>query len=93
MKVIILVSTLLLISAVESYKILVLIPWICKSHWMFFEQFVETLLKRGHEISCITSHKYTGQPSNNYTEIRIDPPLTLDQACECYSTTEEIVFL
>lgn len=67
----------LISSYTDAYKILVLFPFIAKSHWLMFEYLIEEMLKHGHEVSAITSFKphrgliLTGH--KNYTEILIDP--------------------
>lgn len=41
------------------------------------QTFVEELVHRGHEVTCITSQKFIGPKPQNYTEVLIDPPLDL----------------
>lgn len=50
-------------------------PINAKSHWVLSKALIEALLKRGHEVTCITSLTFNGPKPKNYTEIRIDPPL------------------
>lgn len=45
-----------------------------KSHWVYGQNFVDALLDRGHEVTCITSNTYIGSKPNNYTEVLVDPP-------------------
>lgn len=41
---------LFLIHLASSSKILVLIPWYDRSHYVVFESLIEELLERGHEV-------------------------------------------
>lgn len=41
------------------------------------QTFVEELVHRGHEVTCITSQKFNGPKPQNYTEVLIDPPLDM----------------
>lgn len=65
---------LLQISAIYGSKILYTVPISGKSHWVYGQNFVDALLDRGHEVTCITSNAYAGSKHKNYTEILIDPP-------------------
>lgn len=59
-------------------KILVLVPANGKSHAMYLKVFVEELIGRGHEVTCVTSYSM-GQTHDNYTEILIDPPFNMQK--------------
>uniref|UniRef100_A0A336LLS6 UDP-glucuronosyltransferase n=1 Tax=Culicoides sonorensis TaxID=179676 RepID=A0A336LLS6_CULSO len=65
-------------SNTDAYKILVLFPFIAKSHWLLFEYLIEELLEHGHEVTAITSFKpdrgLTLNGHENYTEVLIEPP-------------------
>ncbi|KAJ6643292.1 UDP-glycosyltransferase UGT5 [Pseudolycoriella hygida] len=74
----ILVLCLQLLSSVRSYKILFLVPFNAKSHWLFLENFVQVLLDRHHEVTCVTSISLTGTHPANYTEILIEPALDFE---------------
>lgn len=67
-----------LLAATNAYKILVLVPMNGKSHWIYMQTFVEELLHRGHEVTCITSQKFNGPTPLNYTEVLIDPPFDIE---------------
>lgn len=66
------------LSSVQCYNILFLSPFNAKSHWLFLENFVQALLKRQHEVTCITSNTLSGTHPSNYTEILIDPALDFE---------------
>lgn len=61
-------------TSVSGYKILFLAPINAKSHWIYLENFVRALLKREHEVTCVTSIKLSEPIPKNYTEVLIDPP-------------------
>lgn len=67
---------------VQCYKILFLVPFNAKSHWLFLENFVKALLERQHELTCITSISLTGTHPVNYTEILIEPALDFESICK-----------
>lgn len=69
---------MLCLSSVKCYKILFLAPFNAKSHWLFLENFVQALLERQHEVTCITSNTLAGSHPSNYTEILIEPPLDFE---------------
>lgn len=75
------------LSSVQSYKILFLVPFNAKSHWLFLENFVKALLERQHEVTCVTSNSLTGTHLTNYTEILIEPALDF----ETISKSEDII--
>lgn len=45
-----------------------------QSHWNYMKVFIESLLNRGNEITCITSITMGENKPQNYTEILMDPP-------------------
>lgn len=61
----------------DAYRILVLFPFVAKSHWLMFEYLIEELLKEGHLVTAITSFKPDRglilSSHDNYTEVLIDP--------------------
>lgn len=61
-------------STIHGHKILVMVPLYGKSHWNYMTVFVQDLLNRGHEITCITNMAMPDPKPKNYTEILIDPP-------------------
>lgn len=62
-----------LTASVHAHKILVLVPFNGKSHWVYMSVFVKELLNRGHEVTTVTSMSM-GSKLDNYTEVLIDPP-------------------
>uniref|UniRef100_A0A182Q9J2 UDP-glycosyltransferases domain-containing protein n=1 Tax=Anopheles farauti TaxID=69004 RepID=A0A182Q9J2_9DIPT len=47
------------------------------SHWLMFEHIIHELLRRGHEVTAITSYRLRSLDSNHsarYHEVLIDPP-------------------
>lgn len=63
----------------SGFNVLVLFPFIAKSHWLRFEYVIEELINRGHSVTAITSFK-PQQRLRNYTEILIDPPYDVHTA-------------
>lgn len=74
-----------LIASVQGHKILVLVPFNGKSHWVYMQVFIEALLDRGHEVTTVTSFSMGDQKIANYTEILIDPPMSNEHISECES--------
>lgn len=66
---------LLVLQAVNGYKVLVLGPMNGKSHFLYVSSFVQALLNRGHEVKYLTSISLMHLKLANYTEVLIDPPL------------------
>lgn len=60
--------------AVDAHKILVIVPMNGKSHWDYMKNFINELLNRGNEVTCITTISIGEIKPKNYTEILIDPP-------------------
>lgn len=56
-----------------SSRILFLVAFPGKSHWLMFEPLLNELLNKGHEVTAIT-HYPLKTSSKNYNEILIDPP-------------------
>lgn len=54
-----------------------------KSHWLFQQSIMTELLKRGHEVTCITQMTWIGQKPVNYSEVLVDPPFDLEAICMC----------
>lgn len=69
---------ILTLSNIQCYKILFLVSFNAKSHWLFLENFVKALLERHHEVTCITSNSLSGSHPDNYTEILIEPALNFE---------------
>lgn len=65
-----------------GYKILFLIPFNGKSHWILMETIIEALLDRHHHVTTITNFQWNGPKPENYTEILIDPPLDFEKHSE-----------
>lgn len=66
--------TLLSNNSIYGHKILVIVTMHGKSHWSYMKVFIDELLNRGNEITCITSVTFGDGKPDNYTEILIDPP-------------------
>lgn len=64
----------LLLPYIHGYKILYMVPIHGKSHWVYAENFIEALLNKGHEVTCITNFEYRGKPHQNYTDVMIEDP-------------------
>ncbi|KAG5675502.1 putative UDP-glycosyltransferase [Polypedilum vanderplanki] len=60
------------LSFTTSSKILFLVAFPGKSHWLMFEPVINELLNRGHEVTAIT-HYPLKTDSKNYHEILINP--------------------
>lgn len=60
--------------AADAHKILVIVPMNGKSHWDYMKNFINELLDRGNEVTCITTITMGDKLPKNYTEILIDPP-------------------
>lgn len=60
--------------AIDAHKILVIVPMNGKSHWDYMKNFINELLNRGNEVTCITTITMGENQPQNYTEILIDPP-------------------
>lgn len=58
---------------VDAHKILVIVPMNGKSHWDYMKNFINELLNRGNEVTCITTISIGDNKPKNYTEILIDP--------------------
>lgn len=70
-------------SSVQGHKMLVIVPVYGKSHWNYMKVFVNELIDRGHEVTCITSISMGKHKPVNYTEILIDPPFKIQNFGEC----------
>ncbi|XP_070496786.1 UDP-glycosyltransferase UGT4-like [Chironomus tepperi] len=76
-----LLSTLvffLILHASTSSRILFLVAFPGKSHWLMFQPVINELLNRGHEVTAIT-HYPLKTDSGNYKEILINPPWVWDE--------------
>lgn len=71
-----------LATSIQGHKILVVVPMHGKSHWNYMKVFVNELLNRGNEVTCITSISMGKQKPENYTEILIDPPFDVQSIGE-----------
>lgn len=74
--------TFLLATSVQGHKILVIVPMHGKSHWNYMKVFINELINRGHELTCITSISMGEHKPANYTEILIDPPYEIQNIGE-----------
>lgn len=71
-----------LLQLTAGYKMLFLVPFNGKSHWILLERLIEALLDRDHHVTAITNFKWNGPKPQNYTEILIDPPLDFEKESE-----------
>lgn len=69
--------------AINAHKVLILAPFNGKSHFLYIQTFVLSLLERGHETTLLTSHSMSHLKLKNYTEILIDPPFDIYSLCKC----------
>lgn len=76
--------TLLSIDTIHGHKILVIVTMHGKSHWNYMKVFIDELLNRGNEITCITSIPFGDDKPENYTEILIDPPYSKKNLSKFY---------
>lgn len=67
----------LFVTICNGYKVLFLAPMNGKSHFLYLQNFVHALLKRGHEVTFLTSNSLSHLKLANYTEVLIDPPIDL----------------
>lgn len=67
-KLLFLVVIAIFIQSNEGYRILCLLPFNGKSHFVLFEALCKGLAKRGHQIDVI-SHFPSKEPIANYTDI------------------------
>lgn len=51
-------------------------------HWNYMKVFVDELVNRGNENTCITTISMGEHKPANYTEILIDPPYVLQSLSE-----------
>lgn len=54
-----------------------MVPINGKSHWNYMQVFIKEFLRRGHEVTSITSIAMGGKKHENYTEVLIDPPFNI----------------
>lgn len=59
----------------NGYKILVISPFNEQDDWFFTQNVMKTLLKRHHEVTCITPMSWLDAKNLNYTEILMDQPM------------------
>uniref|UniRef100_A0A182PLS9 UDP-glycosyltransferases domain-containing protein n=1 Tax=Anopheles epiroticus TaxID=199890 RepID=A0A182PLS9_9DIPT len=61
----------------QGAKILLVSAFPGMSHWLMFEHIIHELLRRGHELTAITSYRLRAEPTgtniSRYHEILIDP--------------------
>lgn len=69
-------------TSVQGHKILVIVPMHGKSHWNYMKVFIDELINRGHELTCITNISMGKHKPTNYTEILIDPPYEIQNLGE-----------
>lgn len=71
-------------SIIDAHKILVIVPMNGKSHWDYMKVFINELLNRGNEVTCITTISIGDHKPTNYTEILIDPPFHKENLGNCF---------
>lgn len=68
-------------STIESFKILILLPFPGPSHILMFKTFVKELITRGHEVIAITALPFK-EKMINFTEVLIEPTWSFGDGCE-----------
>lgn len=68
-------------STIESFKILILLPFPGPSHILMFETFVKEFIARGHEVTAITALPFK-EKMKNFTEVLIEPTWSFGDGCE-----------
>lgn len=68
------------ISSSHASNILVIAPTPFVGQWLYLEEFIKSLITRGHKVTGITSYNLR-QANENYTPIII-PVLNVDQHCK-----------
>lgn len=67
----VLFALILLLGAVRTYRIIVAIPSIPKSHYQFGNALSKGLVAFGHEVTVITPYKEQNPPTN-YNEVYLE---------------------
>lgn len=85
MKLLCIVALLLqvLIHQISSAKILVLLPFSGKSHFIFMLPIVQELANRGHDLTVIAPYE---EKNSNYTQIIVEKRM-LWELRECFKTS------
>lgn len=73
---------------IVGHKILVIVTVHGKSHWNYMKVFIDELLNRGNEITCITSVTIGNNKPENYTEVLIEPPYSKENLSKFYGIPE-----
>lgn len=60
-----------LVSSIECYKVLIVSPFVAKSHSIIGEAYMRGLIDAGHEVTMITAYKMKVS-SKNYKEIYLE---------------------
>lgn len=69
----------LFVGATSGYKILFISPLIGQNHWLFSQNVISALLKRHHEVTCLTTLTWPDPKPINYTEILAYPLMDLSE--------------
>jgi glucuronosyltransferase len=77
-----------LITTAKSSKILVLVAFPGKSHWLMFEHVIKELLARGHEVTTITNYPLSGR-FENYHEYLIHPQFNFESDREYWTVLSQ----
>ena len=83
----------LIAPVIDAHKILVIVPMNGKSHWNYMKNFINELLNRGNEVTCITTISMGDNKPTNYTEILIDPPFYKENLGKYSKITNSIFYL
>lgn len=73
--------SLCVLSSIDAYNVLVLLPFPGPSHFLMFKVFIQELIDRGHHVTAITAFQYKEKLAN-YTEILIDPVWSFGDDCK-----------
>lgn len=64
----------------DALKILLIVPFSGPGHFHMFKEYINELVKRGHEVTSISAFEY-GHRLSNYTEILIEPHWSFGDLC------------
>lgn len=63
----------------NAFNVLFLGPFVGTSHFLYCKSFVIELLKRGHQVTFMTSNSMKEMNLANYTEILIEPRFEIEK--------------
>lgn len=67
------------VSSSEALRILFLGPFVGTSHFLYCKSFVIELLKRGHDVTFVTSNSMKSMNLTAYTEILVEPRFDIEK--------------